>query len=629
MSLRRKLTLFFIAAVVVPVTLLAILLIRVSGESSQKEADARLAASLDTAEAVYGQAMRVAPGEADRISQEVAPALRSGNEKRLRSIAQREMRSPVIAQVTILGADGSVLAQAGPDRSLASSSDPVRGDGKVVGRVRVTILITDRFLHRVGTLTSRDAALVNDQDVLSSTIPLEREQIPADASEPFDLETQGGTVRAASVPLAGSQGSQLVLVAPSRSEFVASVPALTAVLVLIVFLIAALLLIVLLLRNLRERIAVMLAAARRIGSGNFGEPIPVEGSDEMAGLAREINRMSEQLNSQLTELHLQRRQLDESVRRLGDAFAAGLDRVALLETAIETVAAACNADCGRVVLRKGGEDGDVLTTGPIPDDLASVLAEAGDAALELKGTASADSDDSHALAQAMTDGEGSDPILCTMAVARSGAPFTAAEAQILTYLISQTKISIENAELHELVAQQAVTDDLTGISNHRHFSEWIESEAARLQRYDGQLSLVLLDIDNFKRVNDTYGHLEGDRVLRSLAEVLREESREVDEVARFGGEEFVIALPGTPREGAIEVGERLRRKIEATRVVAESNGDRIEVTVSLGVATAPADGSVGRDLIAAADRALYEAKRLGKNRVEASPAARDPDPQGN
>ncbi len=627
MSLRRKLTLFFVAAVLLPVTLLAILLIKVSGESSAKEADARLAASLQTANAIYGQAMRVAPGEAERISREAAPALRNGNQDRLVTIAQQEMRSPVVAQVTIRDADGGILAQAGPSNSLAASTNQVRGGGEVIGEVRVTVLVTERFLHRVGNLTSREAALIDQEAVLSSTIPLERAQIPEQTEEPFDLEIPSGTVRAASVPLESSAGAQLVLVAPSRSNLIGSIPALTAVLV--VFLIAALLLIVLLLRNLRNRIAEMLSAARRIGSGDFSEPIPVEGSDEMAGLAREINRMSEQLNSQMGELQHQRQQLDESVRRLGEAFASGLDRVALLEIAIETVVAACNADCGRVVLLERDRGSRVLTTERKPAHLVSVLERAGDAALERAAPASINSANHHAIAQAMIDGGDPDQVLCTMAVARSGPAFTEAEAQVLSYLIRQTRISIENAELHEVVARQAVTDDLTGISNHRHFSDWIEREAARLQRYEGELSLVLLDIDNFKAVNDTHGHLQGDRVLVAVADVLRSESREIDEVARFGGEEFVLALPGTPREGAMEVAERLRKRIDEIAVPAESEGVTIGVTVSLGVATGPADGSAGRDLIAAADRALYEAKRLGKNRVEATPGGDRRDAQGN
>lgn len=628
MSLRRKLTLFFVAAVAIPVTLLAVLLIRESGQSSQKQADARLTASLETATAVYEQALRVAPGESQRIAQEVQPAISRDDRQRLDQIAKREMLSPVIARVTIRGADGSLLAAAGPANSLAGSTSQVNAGGQQIGSVRVTILNADRFLHRVGTLTSREAALVDNNSVVSSTIPLERDQVPANSTEPFDINTSHGTLRAGAIPLGGSApGSQLVLVAPSQSGIFGSVPAVTAALV--AFLIVALALIVLLLRTLRRRIAAMLAAARRIGSGDFSQQIPVEGSDEMAGLAQEINRMSEQISSQLEELQRQRRQLDESVRRLGEAFGAGLDRQALLEIAIETVVAACNADCGRVTFRESGGTERVLSTGESFHHLDSVLDRAVEAAAGRSTPTIIDSANHHALGQAMTDGEGAETVLCTMAVARSGPPFSVAEVQALGYLIAQTKISIENAELHELVAQQAVTDDLTGISNHRHFSEWIEREASRLERFEGPLSLLLLDIDNFKSVNDTYGHLQGDRVLVEVANVLRDESRGIDEAARFGGEEFVLALPGTPREGAIEVAERLRRKVAGIEVDGESNGDKITVTVSLGVATAPTDGSAGRDLIAAADRALYEAKRRGKNRVETPPNGSDPDSQGN
>ncbi len=137
---------------------------------------------------------------------------------------------------------------------------------------------------------------------------------------------------------------------------------------------------------------------------------------------------------------------------------------------------------------------------------------------------------------------------------------------MLRYLIGQASVSVENIGLHERVAEQAVTDQLTGLANNRHFREWMQRETQRLGRFGGELSLVLLDIDDFKSVNDTYGHLQGDRVLSSLGRILKLESRGVDEPARYGGEEFVLALPETPKAGAIEVAERVRERIQSTMV---------------------------------------------------------------
>jgi diguanylate cyclase (GGDEF)-like protein len=165
-----------------------------------------------------------------------------------------------------------------------------------------------------------------------------------------------------------------------------------------------------------------------------------------------------------------------------------------------------------------------------------------------------------------------------------------------------------------------VTDELTGLSNNRRFRELIEKEAARAERFGHELSLLMLDIDDFKQVNDTYGHLQGDAVLRMVGRVLDSESRGVDEPARYGGEEFVVALPETGLEGARELGERIRSRIEAEAVPMADGGEAVRVTASVGAATMPTSAGTAEALIAAADTALYAAKRDGKNRVAAAPA---------
>ena len=210
-----------------------------------------------------------------------------------------------------------------------------------------------------------------------------------------------------------------------------------------------------------------------------------------------------------------------------------------------------------------------------------------------------------AIAQPLTRAGEPGAVAGTMALARRGEPFGPAEREVLRYLIGQASISIENIGLHERVTEQAVTDELTGLPNNRHFWDWIDREAARLGRFGGDLSLVLIDLDNFKAVNDSYGHLQGDEVLEALGRMLRLESRGVDEPARYGGEEFVLALPETPKQGAVEVAERVRERIERTPIDGVDGNAPLNVTASIGVATMPTDASEPQALLAAADAALY------------------------
>jgi diguanylate cyclase (GGDEF)-like protein len=206
--------------------------------------------------------------------------------------------------------------------------------------------------------------------------------------------------------------------------------------------------------------------------------------------------------------------------------------------------------------------------------------------------------------------------LGAISIARRGVPFTREEEELLEYLAGQAVVSIENASLHATVERQAVTDDLTGLANLRAFTSILDRELERSRRFDSPLGLVMLDIDDFKQVNDNYGHQQGDAVLAQVASVLRGLSRDLDAPARYGGEELAVVLSQTDAEGAVLLAERMREAIEALQVPRIGAGGSLSVTASFGVASVP-DTAADRDsLIAAADAALYRAKRTGKNRVE-------------
>lgn len=193
-------------------------------------------------------------------------------------------------------------------------------------------------------------------------------------------------------------------------------------------------------------------------------------------------------------------------------------------------------------------------------------------------------------------------------------PFTQDDILKIESLLPSYAVALENIHIRETMHLLASTDGLTGLWNHRRIQEILRDELRRSARYHHPLSVLMFDVDSFKSFNDTYGHPQGDRLLKRVAEVLEESVRNVDFVGRYGGEEFVIVLPETAKEDACMLAERIRHSIEFNAVV-EIGEMPVSRTVSVGVASYPEDGLSVQDIVQIADEALYTAKRSGKNRV--------------
>jgi two-component system cell cycle response regulator len=170
-------------------------------------------------------------------------------------------------------------------------------------------------------------------------------------------------------------------------------------------------------------------------------------------------------------------------------------------------------------------------------------------------------------------------------------------------------------QAHDAVLQDlAIRDALTGLENRRAFDTRLHEELQRAERYEHSLSLLMLDIDHFKQVNDTYGHQSGDMVLRRLASIIKDTMRPMDQVFRYGGEEFVLVVPETDMHGACSLAERIREAVASAPFPLTGHED-IHITISIGVATSTQETNACEALVSAADAALYEAKQTGRNRV--------------
>jgi len=193
---------------------------------------------------------------------------------------------------------------------------------------------------------------------------------------------------------------------------------------------------------------------------------------------------------------------------------------------------------------------------------------------------------------------------------RETEAYSLLDIQYITQIVRFASIAVENANLY----WQATTDRMTKLFSHHYFQQNLEDEIARAHRYGTTLSLIMFDIDHFKKFNDTYGHLQGDLIIKEIAKILRASVRTIDFTARYGGEEFAVILPEVNLKGAVVVAERIRETIEAHSFSGEEGP--LFVTVSIGVAEfKPARMRSASQLIADADKALYQSKEMGRNRV--------------
>ena len=192
--------------------------------------------------------------------------------------------------------------------------------------------------------------------------------------------------------------------------------------------------------------------------------------------------------------------------------------------------------------------------------------------------------------------------------------FGSAEKEILEALGIQLGLAMANGQLLAVTKVQALRDSMTGLHNYRYLVEFLNNQAALSRRTHGQVSVLMIDIDHFRKFNNHFGHAAGDHVLRAVARKFRERIRESDLAARYGGEEFTVVLPGTTTEGAEFLAETIRRDIESEKLTFDGH-DLGAINVSIGVATMPEHASMVEELIKAADGALYAAKSAGRNRV--------------
>jgi diguanylate cyclase (GGDEF)-like protein len=610
MSFRTRLTSFFVLIVVVPMAAVGFLVFRLIDDSQSGKADARASGVASTAASSYQNASMQASLRARAVASELAlvpPAKLDARAHVLAAqagLARLTVKVGAVEEVDIGDhtaiAPGIAVVKAAPTR-------PAR-------TVAASQLTADQFAHELAG-PGIDVVVRSGGVTLASTLP-------AAAGRPLPRSRGAVTIgpttyQVVTQTFAGFDRSQVVVsILSDATASGGSVAAdrLLAGIFIAGFLTLAFFFSLLASRALHGQLGRFLDAARRLAGGDFSSSVPTSGHDEFALLGEEFNTMSRQLERRLAELEQERARVRQAIRRIGEAFASGLDRDALLELALETAMDATDAERGRVSARQGADDvlSETIHVGRLAG-LEGAIYDAERGALTSDGVGEASQGEVYLATVALGAIAPGGPTHGLITVCREGRRFTEDDLELLRSLAAQATLAMANVNLHFDVQRQAITDDLTGLATHGHFQDLLSGEMEEVRRYHYPVGLIMLDIDNFKSVNDLYGHQQGDLVLRRVADALRATSRDVDVAARYGGEEMALILPHTDLEGAYEAAERARMAIASMEIPLIEGEGSLSVTASIGAASSL--NGAKNDLIAAADAALYVAKREGKNRT--------------
>src|SRR5215218_5956615 len=548
MSFRGRLRLFFALIVIVPMIALGFLLFALTARSETGKADAGIAAGMRAAIGVYREEAARAQGLLDGVARErpLRRAVATGRTEAARRRLEQLARGRVVSAQLWSGRT-SLVHSAGSKEPVAAAGSELVSRSGAAAILTVSTIDADAFVTRVAALTGLDVAVSRDARALASTLP----DVPAfpRAGNLGDFEAGGDEYRGKFVRIDSPAGPPLELgVFTPTASFAEQISNNRIVIAafLLLFVLFALLSAGFVSRALTGQIATFLAAARRLSRGDFRQRVPLHGNDEFAELGREFNDMSAQLEAKIEEVERKREELAETIRRVGDALATGLDRDGVVALAVRQAVDACEADAGRAVAldrgafqnhEVGSQVGDLVTALELSERAAfAVRPEVGAELLEAlddsavaprRRVVRARADRAYGMSVALRSLVGGPEYLGTLSISRRDVDFSRDEEELLEYLAGQAVVSIENARLHDTVERQAVTDELTGLANIRALGSILNREIERSRRFETALALVMIDIDDFKRVNDAHGHQQGDEVLAHVADVLREHSRDV------------------------------------------------------------------------------------------------------
>ncbi|MGI8730086.1 MAG: diguanylate cyclase [Solirubrobacteraceae bacterium] len=615
MSFRNRLGLFFVLIVIVPMIGVSMLLFGLVGQNETATSQADNGARRQIAQNVLSDQRRAAQKALTAVRATDAEALLDDDDSRAQTRARRLLRSRDIERIVLLEGDEVTLA-VGDKTAIAPAFLKLDSKTGNLGELGLSLIDAGTYAAEVKRLTGLEVVVRNGGRVLASTFSdAVTAKLAGDAEGSLELEGTSYQVDALQASAFPGQQISVMTLGPTGGSGDARDARLVIGAIMLGFLVIAVACAVLVSRSLQQRLSGFLQAARRLSGGDFSAQVQVDGRDEFAGLGEEFNKMSHELERRLVELSQERERVQYSMRRLGEALASKLDRDALLEIVVRTAVDGIEADAGRAYVK--GPDGVTLQQrasagdmNGLHDAVRAVEVEA----LRCGGPREMSSGETNAMAYPLPSSGGTPDTAGVVSVARSGRIFTQVERELFHYLAGQAGRSMENVDLHETATRESITDELTGLANRRAFDDAMTSEIERAKRFGGTLGVMLIDLDDFKHVNDTYGHPQGDVVLREVARVLRDSSREIDHPARYGGEELALVLPGTDLDGAMNLAERVRESIAALRIPRLDGTDAIRITASCGVAAVPQTPADHGALIAAADQALYQAKRSGKNK---------------
>jgi len=584
-SFKVKLVAYFLLLSLLPLAAAFWGFSTVAARSETRRVDARLQAGLRAGLATYQDELVAADDDAAQLARNLA--FQRALVRRDRAAIERLLRGHPNLSVEA----GNGLHVGRVDPTAATRQVTVVGErgtrGAVIASVPLDRRLVGRLEGRSGLDGDEHVILIEDRRVVAGPVDTIGSRFDAQPGKTHTLTFSGTRYRTLVAGTLNDLPSATIGVISPQTRIDAANHA--AMQRLLAGLFACLLLVAsvayiegrAIVRTLRR----LVDATRAISRGDLEQRVPVQGRDEFALLGRTFNEMAAQLQTRLDELERQRGRLRDVIARFGEALGATHDADQLMRLIVEAAVEATSAK-GGVIISSTGE-----------------------------------------LVQAGTPGQGADKIEVPLSAGEVtfgslllfGDGFEDEDRMTAVSLASHAVVALENARLHRIVERQALVDGLTGLANRRQCEDTLASELARLERFGGPLAVVVADLDWFKDVNDRYGHPSGDAVLREFAQLLRDLVRDVDLAGRWGGEEFLLILPGTDLAGGAQVAERVRLAL-AGRIVLSADGSPIPVTASFGVAATP-PASTAAELFSAADAALYEAKRNGKNRVETAPEA--------